>query len=80
MANDLRKRGWTFCRTDFVGPTTAYAFMQATGMVNDHVEECCWPPKIETARQAFRPFPALFAVTCGLNNQEKRLKYPTTPQ
>jgi DNA-3-methyladenine glycosylase I len=35
MSRDLRKRGWTF-----VGPTTMYAFMQAMGLVNDHVEEC----------------------------------------
>lgn len=35
MSKDLKKRGWTF-----VGPTTAYAFMQAMGMVNDHVEGC----------------------------------------
>jgi DNA-3-methyladenine glycosylase I len=32
---DLRARGWTF-----VGPTTIYAFMQAMGLVNDHVDEC----------------------------------------
>ena len=35
MSKDLRRRGWTF-----VGPTTLYAFMQAMGLVNDHVEEC----------------------------------------
>lgn len=35
MSRDLRKRGWTF-----VGPTTLYAFMQAMGLVNDHVQEC----------------------------------------
>jgi 3-methyladenine DNA glycosylase Tag len=35
LSKDLRKRGWTF-----VGPTTIYAFMQAMGLVNDHVEEC----------------------------------------
>ena len=35
LSRDLRKRGWTF-----VGPTTIYAFMQAMGLVNDHVEEC----------------------------------------
>ena len=35
LSKDLRKRGWTF-----VGPTTLYAFMQAVGLVNDHVEEC----------------------------------------
>ena len=35
LSADLRTRGWTF-----VGPTTMYAFMQAMGLVNDHVEEC----------------------------------------
>ena len=35
LSKDLRQRGWTF-----VGPTTIYAFMQAVGLVNDHVETC----------------------------------------
>jgi DNA-3-methyladenine glycosylase I len=35
MSKDLKKRGWTF-----VGPTTVYAFMQAMGLVNDHIEGC----------------------------------------
>jgi DNA-3-methyladenine glycosylase I len=35
LSKDLRRRGWTF-----VGPTTIYAFMQAMGLVNDHVAEC----------------------------------------
>jgi DNA-3-methyladenine glycosylase I len=35
LSKDLKKRGFKF-----IGPTTAYAFMQAVGMVNDHVEEC----------------------------------------
>jgi len=35
LSKDLRKRGWTF-----VGPTTVYAFMQAMGLVNDHVDDC----------------------------------------
>jgi DNA-3-methyladenine glycosylase I len=35
MSKDLKKRGF-----NFVGPTICYAFMQATGMVNDHVTEC----------------------------------------
>jgi DNA-3-methyladenine glycosylase I len=35
LSKDLRRRGWTF-----VGPTTIYAFMQAMGMVNDHVDDC----------------------------------------
>jgi DNA-3-methyladenine glycosylase I len=48
LSLDLKKRGWSF-----VGPTTAYAFMQAMGMVNDHVEGCEWRSQIETLRQAF---------------------------
>ncbi|XVV12175.1 DNA-3-methyladenine glycosylase I [Actinoplanes sp. CA-131856] len=39
MAKDLKKRGFRF-----VGPTTAYALMQATGMVDDHVAGCWVPP------------------------------------
>jgi DNA-3-methyladenine glycosylase I len=39
MAKDLKKRGFKF-----VGPTTAYALMQATGMTDDHIEGCCVPP------------------------------------
>ena len=35
MSKALKKRGFTF-----VGPTICYAFMQATGMVNDHAPEC----------------------------------------
>jgi DNA-3-methyladenine glycosylase I len=39
MAKELKKRGFKF-----VGPTTAYALMQATGMVDDHLEGC-WVPE-----------------------------------
>jgi DNA-3-methyladenine glycosylase I len=35
LSKDLKKRGWKF-----VGPTTIYAFIQAMGLVNDHVEDC----------------------------------------
>jgi DNA-3-methyladenine glycosylase I len=35
LSKELRKRGWSF-----VGPTTVYAFMQAVGIVNDHIEGC----------------------------------------
>ena len=35
LSKDLQKRGWTF-----VGPTTLYAFMQAMGLVNDHLHGC----------------------------------------
>ncbi len=48
LAKALKGRGWTF-----VGPTTIYAFMQATGIVNDHLEGCCVRPEIEAARAAF---------------------------
>jgi DNA-3-methyladenine glycosylase I len=40
MAKELKRRGFRF-----VGPTTAYALMQATGMVDDHVASC-WVPAI----------------------------------
>ena len=39
MAKDLKKRGFKF-----VGPTTAYALMEATGMVDDHLAGCFVPP------------------------------------
>ncbi|BAL92787.1 putative DNA-3-methyladenine glycosylase I [Actinoplanes missouriensis 431] len=39
LAKDLKKRGFKF-----VGPTTAYALMQATGMVDDHLTGCWVPP------------------------------------
>lgn len=45
LSKDLKKRGWKF-----VGPTTAYAFMQAMGMVNDHVAECFCREKVEDLR------------------------------
>jgi DNA-3-methyladenine glycosylase I len=35
LSKDLKRRGWSF-----VGPTTVYAFMQAMGLVNDHVTGC----------------------------------------
>ncbi len=38
MAKELKRRGFKF-----VGPTSAYALMQATGMVDDHVSSC-WVP------------------------------------
>jgi DNA-3-methyladenine glycosylase I len=48
LARDLKKRGFTF-----VGPTTVYAFMQAMGLVDDHVEGCVIRAEVEVARQAF---------------------------
>ena len=49
LSRDLKKRGWTF-----VGPTTAYAFMQAMGLANDHVEGCAIRERAEKARASFR--------------------------
>jgi DNA-3-methyladenine glycosylase I len=48
ISKDLKKRGWSF-----VGPTTVYAFMQAMGLVNDHIEGCYCRPEVEAARAAF---------------------------
>jgi DNA-3-methyladenine glycosylase I len=53
LSKDLRRRGWTF-----VGPTTLQAFMQAVGMVNDHLDGCVFRAKVERTRGAFvRPVP-----------------------
>jgi DNA-3-methyladenine glycosylase I len=49
LSKDLKKRGWKF-----VGPTTAYAFMQAMGLVNDHVAGCVVANRVAQARKAFR--------------------------
>jgi DNA-3-methyladenine glycosylase I len=45
LARDLKRRGWTF-----VGPTTVYAFMQAMGLVNDHLDGCHVREMVEEAR------------------------------
>ncbi len=50
LSKDLRKRGWSF-----VGPTTAYAFMQAMGLVNDHIETCIFRAEILDERADFVP-------------------------
>jgi len=50
LSRDLRKRGWTF-----VGPTTLYAFMQAMGLVNDHLEGCAARARALAAARKFRP-------------------------
>ncbi|MGH8911535.1 MAG: DNA-3-methyladenine glycosylase I [Acidimicrobiia bacterium] len=46
LAKDLKGRGWTF-----VGPTTIYAFMQAVGLVNDHIDGCWVREVAEAGRQ-----------------------------
>ena len=50
LSKDLKKRGWSF-----VGPTTMYAFMQAVGLVNDHLEGCASRAAALKARAAFTP-------------------------
>ena len=49
LSKDLKKRGWKF-----VGPTTAYAFMQAMGLINDHVSDCVIRSKVKRARKSFK--------------------------
>jgi DNA-3-methyladenine glycosylase I len=50
IAKDLRGRGG-----NFVGPTIIYAFMQATGMVNDHLVDCCRHEACRALAREFRP-------------------------
>jgi DNA-3-methyladenine glycosylase I len=49
LSKDLRKRGWAF-----VGPTTAQAFLQSMGVVNDHLEGCSTRAAVERERARFR--------------------------
>jgi DNA-3-methyladenine glycosylase I len=49
MSRDLRRRGWSF-----VGPTTAYAFMEAMGLVNDHLDRCDVRMAVERERREFQ--------------------------
>ena len=48
LSKALKKMGWKF-----VGPTTLYAFMQAMGLINDHVGDCVVRPQVERARRSF---------------------------
>jgi DNA-3-methyladenine glycosylase I len=48
LARELKRRGWRF-----VGPTTVYAFMQAMGLVNDHIDGCDGREAVEQARAKF---------------------------
>lgn len=49
LSKDLKKRGWRF-----VGPTTVYAFMQAAGIVNDHLQGCAARDACTAARRKFK--------------------------
>lgn len=48
LSKDLKSRGWRF-----VGPTTAFAFMQAMGLVNDHAADCATRPMASAQRARF---------------------------
>ena len=50
LSADLRRRGWRF-----LGPTSAYAFAQSVGLVNDHEDACEVRADAARARQAFAP-------------------------
>jgi DNA-3-methyladenine glycosylase I len=49
LSKELKKQGWKF-----VGPTTVYAFMQAMGLINDHVEQCVIRDRVAAARRRFK--------------------------
>jgi len=49
LSKALKKLGWKF-----VGPTTAFAFMQAMGLINDHAEDCVIRGKVASARKKFQ--------------------------
>lgn len=49
LSKDLKRRGWRF-----VGPTTVHAFMQAMGLINDHVGDCVVRAEVARARRTFR--------------------------
>lgn len=49
LSKDLRKRGFSF-----VGPTTVHAFMQAMGLVNDHVDGCFCRAECEAERKTLK--------------------------
>ncbi|MGC4961421.1 DNA-3-methyladenine glycosylase I [Gordonia sp. DT218] len=49
LSKDLKKRGWKF-----VGPTTMFALMQASGIVNDHAHECATRSLVAQARSSIR--------------------------
>jgi DNA-3-methyladenine glycosylase I len=54
LSKDLKKRGWRF-----VGPTTVYAFMQAAGLVNDHMHGCAIRQIIENGGNDGQPARAM---------------------
>ena len=49
ISKDLKKRGWKF-----IGPTTVFAFIQAMGLINDHLEGCVTRTEVQKARQKLK--------------------------
>ena len=49
LSKELRRRGWSF-----VGPTTVYSFMEAMGLVNDHLDACAFREPVEKERRRFK--------------------------
>ena len=49
LSKALKKMGWKF-----IGPITAYAFIQAMGLINDHATDCVIRSKVNRARKRFR--------------------------
>ncbi len=49
LSKELKRQGWKF-----VGPTTVYAFMQASGLINDHAQDCVTRAKVKNARKNFK--------------------------
>ena len=49
LSRELKRRGWRF-----TGPTTVYAFMQAMGLVNDHLDGCHVRAAVDAAREQFK--------------------------
>jgi len=67
LSKDLKRRGWSF-----VGPTTVYAFMQAMGLVDDHLEGCVIRRAAEAARSGFVPAVGRPSAQLGGGRSEKR--------
>jgi len=64
LAKELKRRGFAF-----VGPTTMYALMQAVGVVDDHLDDCCVRPEVERLR---RGHSAMDRKTTGASRAGRR--------
>jgi DNA-3-methyladenine glycosylase I len=67
LSKDLKNRGWKF-----FGPTTAYAFMQAMGLVNDHVEGCAIRTKVDVLRRKFNRPQKKHTRWCALRTRNRK--------